>query len=124
MDTDLYTVARTLAERGWLPGILVDLNPEVTALFITRWGRTENATEADLHLAAHNEIDNRGWIAVRNRKFGYLAILTGGCEFEKSGSRFRFEEPGTTTLSLLRCLRRACEEHERATRQAETEGKR
>ena len=120
MTDDLLTEAKHLAERGWLPGIYV-------AVGATTVGNTMNVaprlycedhpqdptTEADLHLAATKEIDNRGWIAVRNRKFMYIAILTGGTEFEKKGSWFRFEEHGTTTLSLLRCLRAACEEHER-----------
>lgn len=108
MTDDLIALARTLAEGGHLPGI--EWDDLVKGLYPTaKQTFTRPATEADIHFAAHNAIDQLGWIAVRNRKFMYLAIITGGCENEKKGSRFRFESHGTTTLSLLRAYAAALE---------------
>ena len=100
------TVARQLAERGWLPGIAF-----VDGLLIqaNKSGMVV-ATTADLHLAAHTEIVRRGW-AYASTPTGISIKRTVGLE------RFA-DEPGTTTLALLTCLLRACEEHERATTQA------
>jgi len=106
MTDDLLTLARRLAEGGHLPGINAD--PDGMPLRLGHF-LSVFATEADIHLAAHNAIDQLGWIAVRNRKFMYIAIITGGCENEKRGSRFRFESHGTTTLSLLRAYAAALE---------------
>lgn len=103
MDTDLLTEAKHLAERGWLPGIewsdsfhslISGSSPNMVTL----------ATEADLHLAAHNEIVRRGW--------GYEVIQPGVTYVWTLVNDFA-RAHGTTTLSLLRALRRACEEHER-----------
>lgn len=133
MDTDLLTEARALAERGWLPGIGYTATGKVSddirfgeagwyttnRVFISdRVGKHRFLLDALFHLAAHNEIVRRGWQYMPSPLLmqTYLNTLVDGSEW--------IIEPGTTTLSLLRCLRRACEEHERATRQAETEGKR
>lgn len=113
MDADLLTIARRLAEGGHLPWIDVSRNRLGTdgepLVFSNADPRLLQATEADLLFACHEAIDRRGWIAVRNSKSRYLAILTGGCEVEKHGSRFRFEEHGTTTLSLLTVFSAALE---------------
>ena len=63
MDTDLLTVARQLAERGWLPGITDTSHRGLIRSFTTDDGNPAlaEATEADLHLAAHNEIVRRRW---------------------------------------------------------------
>lgn len=103
MDADLIQVARTLAERGWLPGIewsdsfhslISGSSPNMVTL----------ATEADLHLAAHNEIVRRGWT---------YEMGIQGTIIDTGNTWGNTNAPGTTTLSLLRALRRACEEHER-----------
>ena len=53
MDTDLLTVARQLAERGWLPGVYAYGDNIVVAVPGSRLDLRQDATEADLHLAAH-----------------------------------------------------------------------
>jgi len=95
MDTDLLTVARTLAERGWLPG----LSLESTSC------DEPGHDEAVFHLAAHNEIVRRGW------KYTVGRLTTSIWETEYTVPMGA--EDGTTTLSLLRCLRAACEAAER-----------
>lgn len=99
MHTDLLTVARTLAERGWLPGIaftdglLIQANKSGMVV----------ATTADLHLAAHSEIVRRGW----SYRIGAYVSITDDlgpqlmCRMAATGR-------GTDTLALLRCLLAAC----------------
>lgn len=59
MDTDLMQVARTLAERGWLPGISLHFwsRTDVRDLFREPFDPPNchwyAASEADLHFAAH-----------------------------------------------------------------------
>lgn len=100
MDTDLLTVARTLAERGWLGGNIA-CDDDGGLYFRADYAEV---TEADLHLAAHNEIVRRGW---------HYECGSQGTIIDTGNTWGNTAEPRTTTLSLLRALLRACEEHER-----------
>jgi len=109
MDTDLLTEALHLVSRGGLPGIEWDddVDEGVPALVLSDTGSSRVvALESDLHLAAHNEIVRRGW------RYDVMP------ETDEIVIKDRAADDGTTTLSLLRALRAACEEHERATQQA------
>ena len=98
MDSDRLTAARSLAERGWLPGI------EADAYGVRRLFATQHATEADLHLAAHREIVRRGW----KYCVGQVTLTV----FVSEHTSPLAVEDGTTTLSLLRALLAACEAQE------------
>lgn len=93
MDTELLSVAKELAERGWLPGIVED----------TVW----LFSEADLNLAATSYITDpkRGW------DLRYVSDVTSIVTHAEDGitKPQYFQYPRTTTLSLLRALLAACE---------------
>jgi hypothetical protein len=108
MDGDLLAVARTLAERDCLypiffDGVMVRISAFPNSTDFPICESSVEATEADIHLAAHKEIIRRGWghecRPLRNR----TAVLTSGTKC------LSLEEPGTTTLSLLHALLAAIE---------------
>lgn len=106
MDNDLLTVARTLAQRGWLPGIEISgnrLDEDGLLLMFPNRDVMAELTEADLFFAAHNEIVRRGWVVEINKN---EVIIDTGNTWGNTHA------PGTTTLSLLKCLLRACEANE------------
>ncbi len=105
MDSDRLTAARSLAERGWLPGI------EADAYGVRRLFATQHATEADLHLAAHNEAMRRKWTVTTYGEAEATSIFPVKMGLE-SIWRPLARTDGTTTLSLLRALLAACEAQE------------
>lgn len=105
MDTDLLTAARALARRGWLPGIAIDSADMLCRLGYSdiRCRLNEETMEAHLHLAAHNEIVRRGWVYQ----------VDDGTNVMVQNTEMWCYDQGTTTLSLLRALRAACEAQEK-----------
>ena len=89
MDDELLTLARTLAERGWLPGIEIERGDIVRRIFDCE---TRSATEADIFLATHNGIMEKGW--------GY-DFSRCGWTYVWDDNKFTVQD-GTTPLSLLR----------------------
>ena len=102
MDTDLLTVARTLASRGWLPGIQLW---DGSLYRIPSW---LDVTEADILLAVWSKISDPQITLEKGRDYIFVH------HDALPEHRKLFCEDGTTTLSLLRCLRAACEAAEGA----------
>jgi hypothetical protein len=101
MDSDLFTVARTLAERGWLPGIdnsFVDTHLWCAGLY---------ATEADFHLAAMRQVRKINGTVLFGEQWVKLMV------HDPRGIRMAKTYDESTkqgdTLALLRCLLVACE---------------
>lgn len=112
MDTDLLTVARTLAERGWLPGI--EWSDSLKLLLIEHF--EYSAEESDLLASAMRQVRKiNGTVS-----FGTLWVTLWIPDPEGIRKTTIYEQPAAQgdTLALLKCLLRACEEHECATTQA------
>lgn len=115
MDADLLTVARRLAEGGHLPGVDVSHNRLGTdgepLVFSNADPRLLQATEADLHLAAHNAIVAKGWNVMVVSKHDTTTIYDWKLKHDsfELDWEWSIEKPGTTTMSLLTAFAAALE---------------
>ena len=109
MTDDLLTEARHLAERGWLPGIKARGELLECSVPDPRLAIWVAANDADLHLAAHDEIVRRGW-SYEIRSDGWTSVQIPINDDEIPWENYKaHSQPGTDTLALLRCLLGACE---------------
>lgn len=110
MDSDLLTVARTLAERGWLPGINYYPHCCIGLQVTTTCGVKIDATEADLHLAAIKRVREINGTVL----FGWIVVdlLVHDPTGMKKERLYQEGAAQGDTLALLKCLLAASEASE------------
>lgn len=119
MDSDLLAVARTLAERGWLPGIAYmegSVSNARPAHMLKRHGEGNflhdwsPATEADIHLAAIKRVlEIHGTVLFGTLFIKLMVRDPTGIRMVKT---YDADTKQGDTLALLRCLCSACEANE------------
>ena len=108
MDSELMTVARRLAERGWLPDLWIDKDGHLAFRLFDPAIRPP--TEAILHLSAMRQVRKIGGTV----SFGTLWVTLWVSDPEGIRKTTIYEQPAAQgdTPALLRCLLAACEAQE------------